>query len=362
MPDLQGGMFGKGIKERGAILPFVKTEDGSTEWGWPQIALDAWNALKLPGDVYNGKVDPASQEGMNRAFDLAGMLTLGSAAMPKPANSLAMGIKAYHGSPHQFDRFDLSKIGTGEGAQAYGHGLYFAENPNVAAVYRNLADSPGPVPQNVSDILKTVDYLGFEGPGSAITNIRMHPSDWMQRWDVNPSRSAEEKVAADVINKYISDNPRGHMYEVNINANPEQFLDWDAPLSKQPKNVQEALGNLGIKHDPAEDRAFDDALLSALTGDANQVLPKQPRDPLGSELYRRSGSIFESSSDPVRSQAFREAGIPGIRYLDQGSRAAGDGSRNYVVFDDKLIDIIKRYGIAGLLASPVAAAYQGNEQ
>ena len=41
----------------------------------------------------------------------------------------AKGIRAYHGSPYDFEKFDISKIGTGEGAQAYGHGLYFAENP-----------------------------------------------------------------------------------------------------------------------------------------------------------------------------------------------------------------------------------------
>ena len=41
----------------------------------------------------------------------------------------------YHGSPHKFDKFDASKIGTGEGAQAYGHGLYLAENPGVATDY-----------------------------------------------------------------------------------------------------------------------------------------------------------------------------------------------------------------------------------
>ena len=50
------------------------------------------------------------------------------------------GIVAYHGSPHSFDQFDTSKIGTGEGAQAYGHGLYFAGNEGVAQAYRkNLA-------------------------------------------------------------------------------------------------------------------------------------------------------------------------------------------------------------------------------
>ena len=46
------------------------------------------------------------------------------------------GITAYHGSPHEFDEFDTSKIGTGEGAQAYGHGLYFAESEPVAKQYR----------------------------------------------------------------------------------------------------------------------------------------------------------------------------------------------------------------------------------
>ena len=46
-----------------------------------------------------------------------------------------LGITAWHGSPHKFDKFDMSKIGTGEGAQAYGHGLYFADSPDVARSY-----------------------------------------------------------------------------------------------------------------------------------------------------------------------------------------------------------------------------------
>ena len=34
----------------------------------------------------------------------------------------------YHGAPHRFDEFLLNAIGTGEGAQAHGWGVYFAEN------------------------------------------------------------------------------------------------------------------------------------------------------------------------------------------------------------------------------------------
>ena len=66
---------------------------------------------------------------------------------------------AYHGSPYQFDKFDMSKIGTGEGAQAYGHGLYFAENPDIAKSYQqNLGGNQylvGGQPVGTSGALKT---------------------------------------------------------------------------------------------------------------------------------------------------------------------------------------------------------------
>lgn len=49
-------------------------------------------------------------------------------------------------------------------------------------------------------------------------------------------------------------------------------------------------------------------------------------------------------------------GIPGVKYLDASSRAAGEGSRNFVVFDDKTIAILKKYGLAGLGLGLGAAA------
>lgn len=41
----------------------------------------------------------------------------------------------WHGSPHGFDKFSLNKIGTGEGAQAYGYGLYFSSKKEIAEYY-----------------------------------------------------------------------------------------------------------------------------------------------------------------------------------------------------------------------------------
>jgi hypothetical protein len=57
--------------------------------------------------------------------------------------------------------------------------------------------------------------------------------------------------------------------------------------------------------------------------------------------------------------ALNKSGIPGIRYLDQGSRGAGEGSRNYVAFDPKMIEILKKYGLLVPAAGLGAASYFG---
>lgn len=58
------------------------------------------------------------------------------------ARTTEFGQPAYHGSPHDFERFSLEHVGKGEGAAAYGWGLYFAENPDVAAEYRRRLAGP----------------------------------------------------------------------------------------------------------------------------------------------------------------------------------------------------------------------------
>src|SRR5215831_15817231 len=55
--------------------------------------------------------------------------------------STTPGIRAFHGSPYDFDAFSTGHIGTGEGAQVYGHGLYFAGNEATAQTYRDKLTS-----------------------------------------------------------------------------------------------------------------------------------------------------------------------------------------------------------------------------
>lgn len=54
-----------------------------------------------------------------------------------PTDSVPLKQKAWHGSPHDHDKFMMDKIGTGEVAQAYGYGLYMASSREVAEYYRN---------------------------------------------------------------------------------------------------------------------------------------------------------------------------------------------------------------------------------
>jgi hypothetical protein len=271
--------------------------------------------------VYSNPDDPTSAA-----------VTAALAAQDKPK-----GIKAYHGSPHDFDRFDLSKIGTGEGAQAYGHGLYFAETPKVARAYEGMLAQNGYDPAVIArdaleavggDVKKAMDVLVKDTPAKM----------GLPEFDILTDNYG---LALDMLKQHADGAPmplpaRGRMYEVNINASPEDFLDWDKPLSQQGEKVKGAFPSDLL--DRPGSAAHDEM--------ASRLAPIPPPD-------ADSGwaSITNTINDKVQrrdllSQRLREAGIPGIRYLDQGSRTAGEGSRNYVVFDDKLVDILRKYSNA----------------
>jgi hypothetical protein len=326
---------------------------------WPaKMAQSAYDAVRLPGQVAGGIMNtPPAQPGMwsdedearqqatqgtmmNRAADLGGLVTGGSyAAAPAMKDATGMGIRAYHGSPHDFDKFDLSKIGTGEGAQAYGHGLYFAEKEGVAKAYR---DALTPKRNTTVDGGK---YNADDSLHNAAVMLEKFNGDrdaamaWMRG-------SESMKPTFDILQSGVALPSQavkpGRMYEVDIKANPEQFLDWDKPFSSP-----DALEQFASKFDAT------DPVLRKRIEDYGYVRQKMGSEmPDGNDIVREIlGGI--GSADAVRaSRTMNEAGIPGIKYLDQGSRRAGEGSSNYVVFDDKLVDILRKYGIMGASAIP----------
>jgi hypothetical protein len=390
-----------------------------------------------------------------------------------------LGIKAYHGSPHDFDAFDLSKIGTGEGAQAYGHGLYFAESEPTARFYRdNLSDlKPRALEGNPdltlpSWVAKTVESRNPVAINDMRTDFQGRLADMkrqladpnvMQPWNIEANIPGIENIlkALDHVEAGAKLTPPGRMYEVNINADPSQFLDWDKPLSQQSEQVRsllqqsappqglahtgtgnaEVLGGLG-QGPSAVDQAnrfagvpsgrvvsqrmgsvVDNSkvgnpvvglnpvdVVDVLGGqqgaakmsghDASMLLSKLPvhggnnvslgvgraGSPKGSvasgaaegfgvhgDVIGMSAKGFPAlSADEIKhmtvpqllerlgsrdaaSNALREQGVAGIKYLDQGSRGAGTGSSNYVVFNPSIIDIMKKYGLAGAAPAGMGA-------
>jgi len=260
-------------------------------------------------------------------------------------------LTVYHGSPAKFSKFDPTKIGSGEGAQAYGYGHYVAESPAVAKEYRDkltvgenyvngeLFDAYNPkhylasaLSENSGNVAEAKDFLEFMASSGGSKSIK------------DTAKSALDLLKKGESPKLEYVKPSGSFYEIDLpDEQIAKMLDWDKPLSKQPKNVQAALEKLGYKVDRADVDKYSDALLDALMTDAQTNLPKQPLDMAGEALYRKLGNPEQAA------KRLREAGIPGIRYLDQGSRGADEGTSNFVVFpgNEDLLTILKRNG--GLL-------------
>jgi len=263
----------------------------------------------------------------------------GTAAPAAPAPV----ISGWHGTGATFTpepgaplgRFNPEMIGTGEGNAAYGRGTYIAENRGTAESYRTMLAQDRPVEGGPNNT-KLPAWVGNDldqggNPQSHIDLFNGRIRDMQaqidaganQPWHLKSNIAGLKDIVANL--EAIRDGKAkmssgGSLYQVNINADPAHFLDWDKPLSQQEPFVSDAL---------------------------SQILKPSDRMPFA---YLRSS--------PGAEQRMQEAGIPGIKYLDQMSRQSGQGTRNYVVFDPKIIDIINKYGIGGAIAAGLISQEQ----
>jgi hypothetical protein len=326
--------------------------------------------------------------------------------------TVSRGILAYHGSPADFDKFDSKFINTGEGAQVYGHGLYFADREGIAKSYRdNLAKDPR---DELNDFIRGLHpYVGTDtNPGYSLTYEEVKHG--LANGAMSPAlRHADDDMVRDILTairgRNVSDGtvtpeglaafqrldkrlpkPEGKLYQVALNHDPEHFLDWDMPLSEQSDHVRKILLGKGV---PDKSHVTGEMAYQHLVGDE-----------IASGRVKPQASSAGHPGYAIVSNNLREAGIPGIKYLDQGSRGGGAvryevvsrpeaggrysydlidhkggtenvignyptreaadaarakfpeprETRNYVIFDDNTIDILKRYAKnkAGDTANP----------
>ena len=337
---------------------------------------------------------PLTEDRVWLADDVAGAL-LGPIGM-------AGVIKAYHGSPHRFDRFDMSKIGTGEGAQAYGHGLYFAESEGVARSYHQdlsdnivrvdgvdvvLPDDPSliakaPPAARVGIHLKATGLTFEQALDSARSRVANLPKERPEEFYAQKSYDQAHKWLEELSSlegKKFEYGRTGALYTTRLNVEPEDLLDWDKPLSEQSAKVRAALEPLIARLNSSPSKAELAKIARAKIADGTAT---------GGDIikglewtFRRPGAFpeIQLADRPAVTAALRESGVPGIRYLDQGSRAFKahttykgkpysddvafatreqaerwaeqkraegfgaevfqDGTRNFVIFDDSLISI-----------------------
>jgi len=332
-----------------------------------------------------------------KAPQIARALLQGGENMRAPATlNPQTGAVVYHGSPHKFDAFDSSKIGTGEGAQAYGHGLYLADNPATARSYQEA------LAKNAKLTLPDGSAVNFGPPPSRslsyAQNNRGTSAAAIEPWqealamnggNVRKTLSAAKKELAkdadsasrlaalgiphsDANSKYWGSVVEGlktkakgvqydagaHLYKVDLpDEHIAKMLDWDKPLSQQPKYVQRRIEKmpglkmlreeyeLALPRQEAARAAQDYGSIDWDSADriANEIERKWNHGGSGlwNQINKDNGLNVEDSAKQLK-----KLGIPGIRYLDGGSRGAGSGTSNYVVFpgNENLLQILERNG------------------
>jgi hypothetical protein len=309
----------------------------------------------------------------------------------------------YHGSPHDFDEFDHEHMGKGEGAQVYGWGTYLTDTKDIAEGYRDRLSHGGVLTLHTPegsksfasyDTKKAAFHLGLhdtgaEGRGSS------YPAQHMLMRLVQNGESVEEAAAhtrenyphfdQKLVEKGIATvkaaNPKitkGKLYEVDI-PDDAKWLHWD---HQQNDDIKELLGKAGLLDTSSPEVRVKakanldktNARINVVRGMLNKLSRKhnlsfadELHDPVGSKLHAElddlerdredylhqllsgtgkeiyQGLVKKLGSDEAASKALDKAGITGTKYYDGFSRRAGEGSHNYVIYNDKTPKITAKY-------------------
>lgn len=314
--------YGAGVKERVGLLGRDPVE--YTRQALLDVLPSDAEAKAAKNMLMGGEVDrQAYQKYLAKMQDMGSFL--GS-------------IKVYHGSPHKFDKFDLKKIGTGEGAQMYGHGGYVAEAPDVA---QNYIPRDAKFENNVMRMYKQAERAGDYDAMAVYERYLLHDTPSAVEQYVKEAASGggdarKLQQANEAAKRLWERQQAGYLYEANLRwpdaareaadpLGPQHFLDWDKPLYRQPKPVRQAV------------RGLVDDTKGAGTY-AEWVKAARP------DFQNLRTDMLEGMDESQIAADLLKRGIPGVRYLDAGSRGKS-GTSNYVVFDDTLIDILTRNGV-----------------
>lgn len=284
---------------------------------------------------------------------------------------LEIGMIVHHGTPHLFDEFSAAKIGTGEGAQVYGHGLYFAQNPEVSAAYKTagLAEHEALAKITLKDGTKLPTHWYHLTKATSGDPVRRLAINMIQQTGTvddairtlgktirGGTQAYDQHLAAleTLRGEIASIEKPGHMYTADIpDRHIANMLDLDEPISKQSPEIQKAVnkiiaetevfravpagdgttmnivdqyGNVIERKVPPEHAA--DSIKNYLSGywgenawgeneGALAITGKAVQDRLHQAVRAK---ISEQAAAAKVSKILEDAGIPGVKYADQMSR------------------------------------------
>ena len=360
---------------RANFLPYQIGASGKPELALPGILAGAVNAVTAPYRAMNPQQYPDFNTEQEAADFALNMMGGGTAFGRAPKNALGMNV--WHGSPHKFEptelndlgEFNAAKIGSGEGAQAYGMGHYTAEARGVGEEYSKMNPE--------------LDSL-YSQRGSLRASKKPVPIE------LDNAIEQAEKTA------------QGHLYKVDIpDEHIARMLDWDKPLRQQPEEIRKILEKVApsvktvdtmsreelintlqyidrngsytdemMINEFGRPATLDELRESAKMMDVDEYLAENmasDKHATGQSVYKQlvakfgGGENQSTAAGQVKaSELLQKAGIPGVRYLDAGSRGAGEGTSNFVVFpgNEHMMTILERNGQAMSPESQAIARYR----
>lgn len=274
---------------------------------------------------------------------------------------------AWHGSPHDFDKFDLGAIGTGEGNQAHGWGLYFAKKKSVSRNYqKELSKRLGTtnpklfkveIPdektmldedkyfkeQNkdiINKIVSAVNNLEIDKRKALLDHYKEHPSYTINKeyekilgkiQSVKQDREYISEALTNNVNKIKEKIAREAAAEYGYNFDELKADNTFEMAKKLIGEINEKLSALEKEKEVegAKEKIKEDKILESI-GDTFTKTPYTGRD-----VYVALSKAF--GGDKGASEFLNSTGVKGITY-----DGYTDG-RCYVVFDDKAIKVIEKY-------------------
>lgn len=208
-------------------------------------------------------------------------------------------MSAWHGSSHDHDKFSTAHIGSGEGRQAYGHGLYFAGSKAVGEYYANMLSGSFKTGNDELDTQLRANGGKLDEAIATLADRADHsPLSRRSLW-------TDAISTAEQIKKNGGLDFKGRLYQVNLIPSEDAFLLWDKPLSEQSSAVQDAL-------------MANRTLLEDCFADSPDFYNN------GREAAVLYSDMEDSLSAPDASQFLRSIGIRGIQYLDGNSRSMNE--------------------------------------